>query len=109
MGKWGNYNLYQKTLTANNIASDGSCTFQHGISNFYQLIDHSSVVWYDTADNQWKSDFRYYSTYSIGTGGLCADSTTVRLLNETAGSNTIDWSTRTNSVRVTIWYIKTTD
>lgn len=101
--------IYQKTLTANNITNIGTCVFEHGISNFGELIDHTMPTWYDSSDNCWRSGFRLGSNYSIGMGSISANSTTVYLNNDSFSMNTIDWSTRTNSVRVTIWYIKTTD
>lgn len=110
VGKWINgKKLYQKTLTANSISNIGNCIFQHGISNFGELIDHTIPIWYDSADQRWQSGFRLGPDYSIGMGSINADSTTIRLDNDSYTMNTIDWSTRTNSVRMTIWYTKTTD
>ena len=105
--------VYQKTLVANSLNQDGNVVITHGISNFGELIKVTDVIWYDDSDARWRSGFRFWTnyttSYSIGLGGCSCNSTTFRLDNEMGSTNTINWSTRTSNVRVTIQYTKTTD
>lgn len=110
VGQWiDGKTIYQKSLTATSISSTGTLSIAHGISNFGRLVEVVNFSFYDTSDNAWRSGNRYYSSsslnYSIGCEGWSCNSTHLRLDNNMTTS--IDWSSRTNNVVVTIQYTKT--
>lgn len=110
VGQWvDGKKLYQKSLSASSISSTGSLKISHGISNFGRLVAIVNFSFYDTSDSAWRSGGRYYSSsnlnYSVGLEGWTCNSTYLMLQNNMTTS--IDWSSRTSNVVVTMQYTKT--
>ena len=110
VGQWiDGKKIYQKSLSASSVSSTGSLRISHGISNFERLVAIVNFSFYDTSDNAWRSGGRYYSSsnldYTIGVEGWACNSTYLMLQNNMTTS--IDWSSRTSDVVVTMQYTKT--
>lgn len=106
--------IYEKTLIGGNFNATGNFSINHNISDLNEIIDVSNPVWYDSDDGKWNAQARMYirdfnnsTSYAIG-GRVSIDSTTLRIENESSFS-AVDWSNRTEKIRVTIRYTKTTD
>lgn len=114
VGEWiDGSKLYEKTLTISNFNAKGAASVSHGIVNLKEVVYVSNPVWYDTVDAQWRADSRLYfsgnvaTSYAIG-GTIVITSTDIVIDNESSFA-AVDWSNRTERIKITIQYTKTTD
>ena len=105
--------IYEKTISGGSFSSKGDFSVNHNISNLDEVVYVSNPIWYDNNDNNWTAQSRMYfsgsvsSSYGIG-GKVTINSTKLSILNE-SGFAAVDWSNRTEKIRITIQYTKTTD
>lgn len=115
IGEWINGKpLYEKTLIGGNFNSTGNFSINHNISNLDEIIYVSNPIWFDNIDGKWNAQSRMYirgfdndTSYAIG-GRVSIDNTTLKIENENSFS-AVDWSNRTEKLKITIQYTKTTD
>lgn len=114
VGKWVDGKpIYEKTIIGGHFTAKGDFTVNHNISNLDEVVYVSNPVWYDNIDNNWGAQARLCfsgsvsSSYAIG-GKVMITSTQLNINNE-SGFAAVDWSNRTEKIRITIQYTKTTD
>lgn len=91
--------IYKKTISIGSLPNNSQTATNHNISNLGSVIN-AEMFWYDTDDKKW------YISPRVDSGSVIVEIGSINNIDVYVKGLGANWSTRTNSCYVTLYYTK---